>query len=172
MDGLSLRRMFDYHYWANSLVWDCVTKLTDEQFTRHLDYSVGSIQRHVQHSLLVEWMWFSVARGTLPDDRSQWLASRALTTREALLSQWQQLEAEVHAYLNGVTDEQLNQPLEYEFSWCGAQVNYTWEPLLYIVTHMIDHRAQILQGIHHMGGETVEQDFIQFVWKHPARNPS
>jgi uncharacterized damage-inducible protein DinB len=165
MDALSLRRMFDYHYWANNLVWECVMKLTDEQYAQHLDYSIGSIQRHMQHTLATEWMWFSVVKGTLPADKSQWLDTRKFTTRAALREGWREQETDMRTYLDSVTDEQLNQPLAYEFSWCGAQVNFTWEPLMYIVTHMIDHRAQVLQGIHRLGGETVAQDFIQYVWQ-------
>jgi uncharacterized damage-inducible protein DinB len=35
---------------------------------------------------------------------------------------------------------------------------------MYIITHAVDHRAQILAGIHRLGGETVMQDLIRFVW--------
>jgi uncharacterized damage-inducible protein DinB len=140
-------------------------KLSDEQYVQPLDYSIGSIQRHMQHTLATEWMWFSAVKGALPDDHSAWLDARIFKTREALRERWWEQETDVRAYLKDVTDEQLNQPFAYDFPWCGAQVNTTWEPLIYIVTHMIDHRAQILQGIHHLGGETVAQDFVQYLWQ-------
>jgi uncharacterized damage-inducible protein DinB len=39
MNKIDLQRMFNYHYWAHRRVWDCVMKLTDEQFEADLHYS-------------------------------------------------------------------------------------------------------------------------------------
>jgi|GEM_PF-3398989 len=43
-----VRIMYDYTYWAHRLVWDkSILALTDEQFTRPLDYSMGSIHHQI-----------------------------------------------------------------------------------------------------------------------------
>ncbi|MFN8373763.1 MAG: DinB family protein [Anaerolineae bacterium] len=167
MNVSDLKTMFGYHYWANSQVWDCVLKLTDEQFTRDLPYSVGSIQRHLAHMMVVEWFWFSVVADRLPADRSQHLRVSEFPTREAIGTRWEALQAEVFAYLDTAGEAQVNRILEYEFSWCGKQRQPAWVLLIYTITHATDHRAQILQGIHHMGGETVPQDFVRYLWEHP-----
>jgi uncharacterized damage-inducible protein DinB len=165
MHAADVRRLIDYHYWANNLVWGCVMKLDEEQYTRDLDYSIGSIHRHVVHTLAVEWMWFSVVNGTLAP--GQRFSAEGLSNREAIRVRWDALETDVRAYLDSLTDEELNRVIEYEFPWCGKQKHPAWQCLLYIVTHMVDHRAQMLQGIHRMGGETVAQDFIRYIWDHP-----
>jgi len=43
------RKLYNYTYWAFEKVWECITPLTDEQFTQHLDYSLGSIHNQVIH---------------------------------------------------------------------------------------------------------------------------
>jgi uncharacterized damage-inducible protein DinB len=57
--------------------------------------------------------------------------------------------------------------IDYEFSWCGKQRHPAWSLLMYCITHAVDHRAQILQGIHRMEGETVAQDFVRYLWEQP-----
>jgi uncharacterized damage-inducible protein DinB len=165
MNAAELKTLFDYHYWANRQVMDCVEKLTDEQFTQDLEYSIGSIQRHMAHMMTVEWFWSSVVAGHLPEDRTQHLKSSTYTTREAIRVRWEALEVDVYDYLNTATDEQINRVIDYEFSWCGKQSHPAWMLLMYIITHATDHRAQILQGIHQLGGETIAQDFVRYLWE-------
>ena len=164
MNKSDLQRMFDYHYWAHRLVWNCVTKLTDEQYEQDLEYSIGSLQRQYAHVIAVERMWLSLVQGTLLEDRTQWLNPMSLTDRAKIRAAWDALEMDTRNYLSTVEDETLNAVIEYEFSWCGKQRHPRWQAMMYIVTHAVDHRAQILAGIHRLGGETVMQDFIRFVW--------
>src|SRR5262249_31938206 len=147
MNATELKLLFDYHYSTNRQVWDCVLKLTDEQFTRDLQYSVGSIQHHLAHMMIVEWMWFSVVADRYPQDRSQILKTSDFTTREAIRARWDALEAEIYDYLNTASDEQINRVIDYEFSWCGKQRQPAWTLLMYCITHAVDHRAQLLRGI-------------------------
>jgi uncharacterized damage-inducible protein DinB len=66
MNAAELKTLFNYHYWANRQIWDCVLKLTDEQFTHDLQHSIGSLA----HRMVVAWMWFVVASDRLPTDRA------------------------------------------------------------------------------------------------------
>jgi uncharacterized damage-inducible protein DinB len=168
MNKADLQLIFNYHYWAHRRVWDCVMKLTDEQFEQDLNYSIGSIRNHCIHTMVCEWMWFSLARDAQAPPQDRFPDYEQFMTRESIRNWWDDLEAETRAYLSEVEDAHLDAMLEYEFSFSGVQRHPRWQALMYIVTHAIDHRAQILAGIHRLGGETVIQDFIRFVWDQNA----
>lgn len=57
MNATYFRRMIDYTYWAHRQVWGCVLELTDEQFARASDYSIGSVHQQVVRTMGAEWLW-------------------------------------------------------------------------------------------------------------------
>lgn len=165
MNKTDLQKMFDYHYWAHQRVWDCIVKLTAEQFVQDLDYSIGSIHRQCVHTLGVERFWLDVVRDTLPEDRAAAYKLDQLTTRAAIRAVWDALETETRNYLRSASDADFEEVIHYDFPWCGVQSHERWQSLIYIITHAVDHRAQILAGINRLGGETVMQDSIRYLWE-------
>lgn len=164
MNKADMQHMFDYHYWAHRRVWKCVLKLTEEQFEQDLHYSIGSIHRQCVHTMGVERFWLDVVRGTVPADRAAVYKLDELATRDMIRAAWDVLEIETRDYLQTLTSEDAEELLHYDFPWCGEQHHPRWQGLMYVITHAVDHRAQILAGIHRLGGETVMQDSIRFVW--------
>jgi uncharacterized damage-inducible protein DinB len=53
VDKIFFRTLFEYTFWMDRQVWDCVLTLTDEQFDEPLDYSIGSIRKHCVHTMSV-----------------------------------------------------------------------------------------------------------------------
>ena len=88
MNKADLQCMFDAHYWAHRRVWDCIMKLTDEQFERDLDYSQGSIHKQCVHTMIVEWMWLSVVRDPHPPQREQFPDPEQFTNRDSIRNWW------------------------------------------------------------------------------------
>ena len=56
-------RLYDYTFWADAKLWESVLQLTDEQYTRELDYSHGSIQAQCFHMLATMHLYFTLLRG-------------------------------------------------------------------------------------------------------------
>jgi uncharacterized damage-inducible protein DinB len=164
MQSEHLRRMIDYHYWAQKRVWNCLMPLTEEQMHHDPGYSVGSLHTHLAHAYVVEWMWYHIVLGDLPDDPAQHPRGEELQTREIIRARWNALEADVRAFIQTVTDEQLNRTV-YQTLANPPRPSKAWESVIYMVTHAADHRSQMLQLIHSLGGETVMQDFITYVWE-------
>jgi uncharacterized damage-inducible protein DinB len=63
------RHFYNYHFSENRKLWDSyVTSLSQEQFTRPVDYSHGSVRDQIVHLMSVDEMWFSDLRGVdLPE---------------------------------------------------------------------------------------------------------
>ena len=159
------RRLFDYNYWAHRRVWGCIVALSDEQFYRPCDYSIGSLREQIAHTMGAEWLFLQRVQGTSP---SSIPSAETHPTRESIRAYWDTLETDWRAYLDGLRDEQLDGKITY--TSLNGKVQRTqplWELLTQILNHSTDHRAQTLALIHQLGGETLEQDFIFYTWEKP-----
>jgi len=156
-----LRLLFDYHYWAMQRVWNCVAGLTPEQFTQPIDYSIGSIRNQMVHTMSAEWSWFSRLQGTSPD---HFLPADNYPTPHAVQAAWRQIEADNRAFLNTLTDEQLEQVCHYK-SMAGDPLHEKVGSILFhVANHATDHRAQILAMLNTvLGIETIGQDLILYL---------
>jgi uncharacterized damage-inducible protein DinB len=165
MNANRYRRLYDYNYWAHRRVWECVAPLTEEQFIRPSNYSIGSIHEQVVHTMAAEWLFLQRVQGISPDSLPQ---ADQYPTRESIRAEWDQLEAGWRAYVAKLSDEQLDGLMT--FTSLNGKTSRTmplWEMLSQILNHSTDHRAQTLALIHQVGGKTVEQDFIFYAWEKP-----
>lgn len=58
-----LESLYDYGYWANRKLFDVISQLTPEQFTRPVAGSYGSIRNTMVHVLSAEWGWLDRCGG-------------------------------------------------------------------------------------------------------------
>ena len=167
MNAACFQRMIDYTYWEHRQVWNYVLALSEEQYRRPCDYSVGSVHEQVVHTMGAEWVWLQRARGEKTDP---FLKAEDFADRDAVRARWDEIEASWRAFVGGLRDEQLEQPLVY--TTLNGSTRYEqplWETLAQVVNHATDHRAQILALIHQLGGETVAQDFIFYTRSNPLK---
>lgn len=152
------RDLYDYNYWAHRQVWECLEQLSDEQITQDLEYSVGSLHDQCVHVMSVESWWFRFLRTGVveflnPDDHK---------TRASVRETWDVVEREVRDYLAALTPQELRREVSPDF-WEGRLTVQVWQALVQVANHGTDHRAQMLAGIHRLGGPTVEQDYLSYL---------
>ena len=58
-----LERMYDYSYWANRKLFQVLSRLTAEEFTRNVAGSYGSIRNTLVHVMSAEWGWIDRCGG-------------------------------------------------------------------------------------------------------------
>jgi uncharacterized damage-inducible protein DinB len=155
-------RLYDYTYWAFECVWNCIIQLTDEQFIRSIDYSIGSIRNHVVHLMSGTQRWIKRVQGAeipphLPFDD--------YTTRKATKVKWDEMKGDVLDYIRSLNQAQLDEIVHWEIHTRGVSCdNRRWELLMHVVNHATDHRAQMLAMLHHhFGVKTVEHDMIFYL---------
>lgn len=165
MNAAYFRRMIDYTFWEHRQVWGCVLALSEDQYRRPCDYSIGSVHEQVVHTMGAEWLWLQRMRGETPDP---FLKAEDFDDRDAVRARWDEIELGWRAFVDALRDEQLEQPVRYfaitDQVWHEQPL---WEGLAQIVNHATDHRAQILALIHQLGGKTMAQDFIYYTWQQP-----
>ncbi len=159
MHAADFCRLYDYHFALNRRLWDeSVMALTDQQFTQKIDYSVGSIRNQMVHLMDIEGGWFEGLRG-LP--RRPFYNVVHWPTRAKIRTHWDGVETHIRAYLDALTDADLERelgdkkPLKY------------WQVLLHVLNHGTDHRAQTLAMLatHFPEVPTFPQDMAHFWWK-------
>ena len=159
MNKATLQELYDYNFWANRQVWDCILALSDEDFEQHLDYSIGSIHVQAAHLIAVESWWFTyLATGEIEfDDINNYPA------RDDLRQHWDDVENQIRAYLANLTPEELAREVRPPFWKEEFAPIKVWEAIMQVSYHSLDHRAQILAGLHQLGAPTVAQDFLNYL---------
>jgi len=154
--------LFDYNFWAFDRVWECITQISNEQFLKEIDYSTGSIRNLVVHIMSANRNWMSRLQGPELPPRLVFEDFDSLSKARA---KWDELRKELRDYLDCLTEEQLEETVNWELPARGLKLsNLRWEILLHVANHATDHRAQILAILHHhFHVKTVEQDMILYL---------
>jgi uncharacterized damage-inducible protein DinB len=157
------RSLFEYNRWANARVWKCVMALSDDQFNEPSDYSFGSVQQQIVHTMDAESLWQKRLIGISPP---AFLNPADYPLRSMIRAEWDIVDEDMVAWLDKLTEAKLEEDLEFR-SINGDAIRHmpVWQALQHIVNHSTDHRAQTLAQIHRVGGPTVAQDLVFYTWE-------
>ena len=163
MNANAFRHFYNYHFAENRNLWDAnISSLSEEQFTRAVAYSHGSVRDQIIHLINVDDTWFSELRSVkpcepLPLDRGD--------DRAIIREHWDHVEQRMRDFLAGLQDEMLfEKPIKEPEEDKDLLV---WQVLLHVVNHGTDHRAQILRLLNDFGILTTSQDYIFYVYDNP-----
>lgn len=153
--------LYDQHYWAHHRVWSCIMTLTDEQFDYELNYSRGSVRSQSVHVLLAEHMWFRyLTTGLRPV-----LTEADFPKRSDIQTGYTAIEREARAYIEHLTPEELAREVHHPMAQPREYLCAVHQVLTHLVQHGLDHRAQILAGLHQFGAPTVEQGYLHYAYE-------
>lgn len=148
-----------YSWWAQRKIWQCILTVSDEDFVRPIDYSVGSLHQQVVHVLWAEDVWYARIHALPRPDHSY----LTLPTRQDVRAAWDDVEDRWQAYVAALTPLELERIVTFTRT-SGEQVSLpVWQIIAHMVNHGTDHRGQMLRIIHDMGGETFEQDLFFYL---------
>ena len=137
MNVKDLEGLYDYGYWANAKLFRVMSTMPQEDFTRTVAGSYGSIRNTMVHSLSAE-CWLDRCGG-LP--RGAKLESADYATVESLVSTCGKVEASMREFLSDLKDGDLTR--EIEFTLGGPEKRSM--PLGQLLRHGANH------GVHHRG---------------------
>jgi uncharacterized damage-inducible protein DinB len=159
MNADAFRHFYDYHFSENRKIWDqYVAPLSQEQFTRDVGYSYGSVHSQIVHIMSADDTWFSALRGLeVPEPYDP----ANFDDRTLLRAHWDRLEKDMRAYLAGLRDEML---FTKPFPDGEDKDLILWQVLLHVANHGTDHRAQVLRMLNDLGVRTTSQDYIFYIF--------
>lgn len=159
MNRQDIFTLFDYNRWANERILGAVERLTPEQFVRDLGNSFPSVRDTLAHILGAEWVWLRRWHGESP---AKGLPATEFPTVASLRDRFAVVEKERRAFLEGVPEERLAQPLPYT-DFAGKQHAL---PLVHSLQHLVNHgsyhRGQVTTLLRQVGGTPVSTDMSRF----------
>ncbi len=167
MDKSAFIDLYDYNFWADRKLLDCVMALTEEQYRQDIDFSSGPIFVHVVHTMGVEHWWIHFLKtGELDffEEKDYRLP------REALRPKWDDVEREVKSYLETLTPTELERLVKPPFWDENRAPVRVWQALLQVANHSTDHRSQAMAMMHtKFGAPTFEQDYLDYLEEKGAK---
>jgi uncharacterized damage-inducible protein DinB len=161
MNAAAFRHFYNYHFSENRKIWDqYAMPLSQEQFTREVGYSHGSVRNQVVHLMSAENTWFTPLRGL---EVPEMFNPADFNDRELLRARWDGIEQAMRDYLGKLRDDML---FEKPFAEGEDKDLILWQVLLHVVNHGTDHRAQLLRLLNDLGVKTTSQDYIFYVYDH------
>ncbi len=160
MNIKEVRFLFDYTEWANHLILDAASKLSEAEIRRDFGVSHRSLYGTLVHMLGAEWIWLERWRGSSP--KTLW-REEDYPTLDDLRSRWSQVESERHEYLAGLSDFGLARELSYTNTE-GHQLSYSLVRLMqHVVNHATLHRGQVVAVIRQLGHVPPSTDMVFFL---------
>lgn len=147
-----LARLYDYSYWANRRLFDVVSRLTPDEFTRSVAGSYGSIRNTLVHVLSAEWGWLDRCGGPERGDR---LKPEDFPSVESLVLRWTRVEGYMRTFLSALKDDDLTRPVEFALGPGPRHCVPLGDLLQHAAVHAVHHRGQVallLRALGHVPG--------------------
>jgi uncharacterized damage-inducible protein DinB len=158
-----MRTLYDFNAWSNHRTLDAAAKLSNEQFTKPLGSSFGSVRDTLGHICGAEWIWLERFQGRSPaslPDVSE------CSDVDSLRKKWAEQEARLLAFVGKLTQEDLNRVIEYETLKFGVYRNPLWQSMQHVVNHGTYHRGQVTTLLRQLGAQPILTDLMHYYREH------
>ena len=155
----TIRLLVDYTRWADARMFDAVSKLAPDAWTKDLGSSLKSARDTVVHIVSAQWIWISRWKGDVP--KGMWAAAE-FPTQDSIRSKWEPLSSELAAFVAAQTEDSLAKSLSYK-NLKGDSFTYPLGHLmLHAVNHSTYHRGQDTTLIRQLGAQPVSTDLVVY----------
>jgi uncharacterized damage-inducible protein DinB len=160
MTAQDVRTLLDYHYWARDRVLDAVGQLDQAAFTAPRESSFSSIRDTLAHTYFAEWAWYSRWQGHSP---SAFPALDQFANVDALSAAWREIELQVRAFIEPLSDTDLTRVIEYRLLSGVEAASPLWQMVQHVVNHASYHRGQVTTMLRQAGAAPARSmDLITF----------
>jgi len=155
----TIRLLYDYTRWADGRMFEAVSKLTPEQWTKDLGSSLKSARDTVVHVVSAQWIWISRWKGEVP--KGMWTAAD-YPTQTSIHEKWEPLALQLAGFVAEQTEESLAKPLTYK-NLKGDPFSYPLGQLmLHTVNHSTYHRGQVTTLLRQLGAQPLSSDLVVY----------
>jgi uncharacterized damage-inducible protein DinB len=154
-----LRFLFQYNLWADRRTLDACAPLTNEQFTRDLGSSFGSVRDTLAHLYGAEWVWNERFLGRSPSGLP---SASAYPDLAAVRSKLEEMDRYYLEFVSKLTPQDLERVIRYKSLKGEEFSDPLWQTLHQLSNHATYHRGQVVTLLRQLGAKPVSTDIIGF----------
>jgi uncharacterized damage-inducible protein DinB len=155
-----LQQYAAYNVWANQKIFDCISKLSDEQINKEIASSFPSIYKTVLHMWVAEDVWWQRLKLT---EHIVIAAESFSGPFSELVQKLAQQSAEWLQWVNGATETQLSHVFAYQNTKKELFKQPVYEMVLHLFNHGTYHRGQLVTMLRQLGIDKIPStDFTSF----------
>jgi uncharacterized damage-inducible protein DinB len=159
MDSGQVKELYEYNRWATARVFEAVSRLTPEEYTKDMQSSYRSVRDTFVHVIFAEWLYLQRVKKTPAG--ALW-SPLDFPTPSKLKDRWVPLIEEEMAFVATLTDGGLKSPITY-MNFAGEPYTYPlWQILQHVINHSSYHRGQITTMMRQLGGRPEASDFLLY----------
>jgi uncharacterized damage-inducible protein DinB len=159
MNKQDILALYKYNQWANAKILTSVSRVTGQQFLADAPFPHGGLRSTLVHILFAQWIWRNRWEGNSPTYR---LKPEEYPSFESLQARWIPEEALLMTFVDNVTDEQLDQVIEYKNTRGVPRQQVLWKMMAHVVNHGTQHRAEAAAMLTDFGCSPGDVDMIYF----------
>jgi uncharacterized damage-inducible protein DinB len=155
----SFQLLFQYNLWADRRTLDSCATLTNEQFTRELGSSFGSVRDTLAHIYGAEWLWNERILGRAPAGLP---SPSEFTDLASVRAKLEDMDRYFVDFASKVTPQDLERVIRYKTMNGKEFSNPLWQSLHQLTNHGTYHRGQLVTLLRQLGAKPVSTDLIGF----------
>ncbi len=156
-----------YNRWANEILYDASSKLTDQQRREERGAFFGSIHATLNHILVGDTIWMNRFRSLATEIQS--LDAILQEEFNALLEARQQMDGEIIDYVSGLNDEDFTANFTYRTIVNPANITQPLSPALaHFFNHQTHHRGQLHCLLTQIAGDAPSLDLLYYLRERDA----
>src|SRR5580658_8607667 len=154
-----IRTLYEYDAWANARTLNACAALTQEQFTRNLGNSFGSVRDTLVHIVGAQMIWLERLHGGSPAGLPK---PDLYPDMAAVRAQFAETERQLSSYVRGLSAADV----ESFFEFRNAKGNLLRDQIGLVLQHLANHgsyhRGQVTTLLRQLGATPVSTDMIGF----------
>jgi uncharacterized damage-inducible protein DinB len=145
-----VRDLYEYHRWANRRLFDVAAALGEAACARELgsQFSVPTLTRMFAHVYGADLNWLKRWKGSSPTESPFF----DLPSMAEVRTRWDALEVEQAAFVQGLSESDLDRPVEYKTSRGEAFRAPLGVLLQHVANHATHHRSEVATMITMVSG--------------------
>lgn len=156
-----LTLQLEYSAWATALLLDAAAALTEDELSRNLQGSHGSVLDTLRHIFYADRVWLARLEG-----KPQIFKGEGPEPSIGVLrTEWPPLLVRFRDFIGALPDSEIASDLHYTNMkgepWSAAR----WKVVLHVVNHATLHRGQVMGMLRQLGHPPPATDLIYFYLK-------
>jgi uncharacterized damage-inducible protein DinB len=160
MNKQDILTLYKYNQWANAKILNSVANVGHEQFLADASYPHGGLRGTLTHILFAQWIWRNRWEGSSPTYR---IKPDEFPTFDSFRSRWASEEASLMNFVENLTDEKLNEVIQYKNTRGVPLEHILWKMMAHVVNHGTQHRAEAAALLTDYGCSPGDVDMIYFL---------